>query len=147
MYNAGRPEKRTPPQYSVLRITHLVIGILVLTAFSISGLYLRYTAPSIYLGDEVSHMMFRANHIYILMAGMVSIVLGRYATQAENKYARMMQSLGLGLIMAASGVLIYAFTLEPALGSMERPRTAMGIQLLALGTLLHVLSGLLEKRA
>jgi hypothetical protein len=50
------------------------------------------------------------------------------------------------LILAASGTLIYAFTLEPALGSMQRGRTAIGVQMLALGTLLHVLSGFPGRR-
>jgi hypothetical protein len=52
----------------------------------------------------------------------------------------------MGLMMVASAVLIYAFTIEPMLGSMERPRTHIGIFLLAAGTLLHVLSGIPGKR-
>jgi hypothetical protein len=53
-----------------------------------------------------------------------------------------MQSLGLATMMAASGVLIYAFLTEPALGSFERIRTQVGVMLLTLGTALHVFSGL-----
>jgi hypothetical protein len=132
---------------SVLQRGHLAIGVIVLAAFVVSGLYLRYKAPSIYLGDEVSHMMFRANHIYILMAGLVSISIGRYVTPVESKFGKTMQSIGLGLILAASGVLVYAFTLEPALGSMQRDRTTIGVVMLAAGTVLHVLSGFGGKKA
>jgi hypothetical protein len=112
----------------------------------LSGLYLRDKAPSVYLSDEVSHMMFRTNHIYILMAGIANVAIGRYVVMLKDKGGRWMQSFGMGLMMVASGVLIYAFTLEPLLGSMERPRTMLGVFLLAGGTLLHVLSGVFSSR-
>jgi hypothetical protein len=129
-------------QHTILKRAHLIVGWLTLAAFAVSGIYLRVTAPAIYLNDQVSHMMFVANHIYILMAGIANVAIGRYVVEAKDFRARGMQSLGMGLMMAASGVLIYAFALEPMLGSMERPRTALGIFLLAGGTLLHVLSGI-----
>jgi len=129
-------------QQKVLKRAHLTVGWLTLAAFAASGMYLRDTAPGIYLSDQVSHMMFVANHIYILMAGIANVAIGRYVVEATDFRARWMQGLGMGLMMAASGVLIYAFTLEPMLGSMERPRTALGVYLLAAGTLLHVLSGI-----
>jgi hypothetical protein len=110
--------------------------------FAASGIYLRDKAPSIYLGDEVSHMMFLANHIYILMAGLANVAIGRYVVPVADKNGRLMQSLGLATMMAASGVLIYAFLAEPALGSFERLRTQAGVILLALGTALHVFSGI-----
>ncbi len=109
-------------------------------------MYLRVKAPSIYVTDEVSHMMFRANHIYILMAGIANVAIGRYVVEATDFRARWLQSLGMGLMMAASVVLIYAFTLEPLLGSMDRPRTSIGIFLLAGGTLMHMLSGVFRTR-
>ncbi len=89
-------------------------------------------------------MMFRANHIYILMAGIANVAIGRYVVEATDFRGRWLQSFGLGLMMVASGLLIYAFTLEPLLGSLDRPRTSLGVFLLAGGTLLHMLSGLLK---
>jgi hypothetical protein len=91
-------------------------------------------------------MMFIANHIYILMAGLVNVALGRYAVQAQSKPGQLMQSIGLGAITVASILLMYAFTLEPMLGSMDRPRTHIGVVLLAIGTLLHVLSGIPDRK-
>jgi hypothetical protein len=127
---------------NTLKRAHLTVGWITLAIFAASGWYLRVQAPSVYLGDEVSHMMFRANHIYILMAGIANVAIGRYVVPMKNSSGRWMQSFGMGLMMAASAVLIYAFTLEPLLGSMERPRTELGVFLLAGGTLLHVLSSL-----
>ena len=51
----------------------------------------------------------------------------------------------MGLMMAGSVVLIYAFTLEPMLGSMDRPRTQIGVFLLTGGTVAHILSGWTEE--
>jgi hypothetical protein len=125
-----------------MRRAHQIIGGLTLAVFAASGIYLRDKAPSIYLGDEVSHMMFLTNHIYILMAGLANVAIGRYVVRVEDKNGRLMQSLGLATMMAASGVLIYAFLTEPALGSFERVRTQVGVILLTLGTALHVFSGI-----
>jgi ABC-type transport system involved in cytochrome c biogenesis permease subunit len=134
------------PNQKILKRAHFTVGWLTLAAFAASGVYLRVKAPSIYLGDEVSHMMFRANHIYILMAGIANVAIGRYVVEAKDVRARWMQSMGMGLMLASSALFIYAFTLEPMLGSMERPRTTLAVFLLAGGTLLHVLSGILDKK-
>ena len=139
--------KKTPiknPNPHVLKYSHLAVGWITLAVFAWSGMYLRYTAPSVYREDNVSHMMFVANHIYILMAGLANITIGRYVVGAKGQLGKVLQSLGMGMMMAASGVLIYAFTLEPMLGSMDRPRTQIGVVMLAGGVLAHVLSGLRE---
>ena len=125
----------------VLKNAHLAIGGLTFVAFCWSGLYLRYTAESVYLGDHVSRMMFVANHIYILMAALANIAVGRYVTPLKNPIGKTLQTLGLGLMMAGSIVLVYAFTIEPMLGSMERPRSYFGVIALAAGVLAHGLSG------
>ena len=132
----------TKPTYSAMRRAHQIIGGVTLAVFAASGIYVRVKAPSIYLGDEVSHIMFIANHIYILMAGLANVAIGRYAVPVEDKNGRLMQSLGLASMMAASGMLVYAFLTEPALGSFERVRTQIGVMLLTLGTALHVFSGI-----
>jgi hypothetical protein len=131
---------------SILKGAHLTVGWLALGIFALSGVYLRVKAPSVYLGDELSHMMFIANHIYILMAGIANVAIGRYITPLENKLGKQLQTLGMGLMMAGSVVLIYAFTLEPMLGSMDRPRTHIGIFLLAGGMVAHMLSGMPEEK-
>ena len=129
-------------QTPVLKYAHLAVGWLALAAFVWSGLYLRYTAPSVYLGDQVSRMMFVANHVYILLAGLANITIGRYVTPLGNQIGKGMQSLGMALMMVGTVVLIYAFTIEPMLGSMDRPRTQLGIFFLVGGVLSHLMSGL-----
>ena len=130
------------PTYSAMRRAHQIIGGVTLAVFAVSGIYLRVKAPSIYLGDEVSHMMFIANHIYILMAGLANVAIGRYVMPVEDKNGKLMQSVGLATMMAGSGMLIYAFLTEPSLGSFERVRTQVGVILLTIGTAFHVFSGL-----
>ncbi len=131
---------------SILKKAHLIVGWLTLAIFAASGVYLREKAPSVYLGDEVSHMMFIANYIYIFMAGLANLAIGRYISPLENKVGKQLQTLGMGLMMAGSVVLIYAFTIEPMLGSMDRPRTDIGIYLLAGGIAAHMLSGWPEEK-
>ena len=129
-------------QGAALGRTHLVVGAATLAAFIAAGLYLRYNAPALYRGNEASHMMFRANFIYILMTGMAHLALGRYVTSVEEQYGRMMQLIGTLSMTAASAVLIYAYTVEPMLGGFERPRTVLGVRMLAFGVVLHLLSSL-----
>ena len=97
---------------NVLRRGHLTIGWTVLLLFAASGVYLRVKAPSVYLGDEVSHMMFRANHIYILMAGIANVAIGRYVVPVEDKRGKLMQSIAMAAMTISSVLLVFAFTID-----------------------------------
>ena len=51
-----------------MRFLHLVVGGIVFVVFLSTGGYMQNRFPGIYHGNEAIRMMFRANHIYILLA-------------------------------------------------------------------------------
>jgi hypothetical protein len=86
-------------------------------------------------------MLYRSRHIYILLSAMLHLGVGSYFTYRLQTAQRTMQLLGSLLITIASALFVYAFFYEPNLTGLYTPISRKGIFLTAIGTLLHVLSG------
>lgn len=122
----------------MLKKFHIILGIIILVTFSISGLYMRLSFPTLYKGNEAIHMMFRANHIYILFVGLINVSLGTYSFTYEEKLKKVRQLLGSSFIAISSILFTLAFFTEPIQGSFIRKFTSLAILLVAVGTLLHL---------
>lgn len=119
----------------MLKRVHLITGIVALIMFSISGIYMTINFPAIYQGNEAIHMMFRANHIYILFIGLINFILGSLLIRDEQLQWRAI--LGSTLLIMASLLFIIAFFIEPLKGNFIRSFTSLAILLTAVGTLFH----------
>ncbi|MGH2566714.1 MAG: hypothetical protein ACRDGA_00120 [Bacteroidota bacterium] len=53
--------------------SHIVIGIATVVVFLGTGLYMRLNFPDLYESNEAIRYLFRANHLYILFAGLLNI--------------------------------------------------------------------------
>jgi Na+/melibiose symporter-like transporter len=125
-----------------MRFLHLIVGGIAFVVFLSTGGYMQNRFPDIYQGNEVIRMMFRANHVYILLAALLNLGIGCYLVVRAAGWRRRLQWLGSLLILICTGLLVAAFYQEPMRGSFERPLTTGGIFFLFLGTLLHALSSL-----
>src|SRR6185295_2599350 len=86
---------------------HMMVGLLTLTAFIASGVYLRLHATELAEGSPAVRIAFRSNHNYLLMSGLINLVLGLYAGPfARRRPVRMLAS---GLVLAAPLLLAMAF--------------------------------------
>jgi len=130
-----------------MRFLHLVVGGVAFVIFLSTGGYMQNRFPDIYHGNEAIRMMFRANHIYILLAALLNLGMGCYLVARAAGWRRRLQWLGSLLILACTGLLVAAFYQEPIRGSFERPLTTAGIFFLFLGTLFHALSSLPPRKA
>ena len=117
---------------------HLVVGVLTVLVFLATGRYMRIGFPELYEGNEVLRYLYRANHIYILCAGLLNLVLGVYVTMSERAWVQRSQVLGSLLILIAPVLLIAAFFVETTEALPSRPLTALGLQGLFGGSLLHL---------
>ena len=125
-----------------MRFLHLVVGGIVFVVFLSTGGYMQNRFPGIYHGNEAIRMMFRANHIYILLAALLNLGMGCYLVARAAGWRRRLQWLGSLLILVCTGLLVAAFYQEPMRGSFERPLTVAGIFFLFVGTTLHLISSL-----
>ena len=117
---------------------HRLVGILTVAVFLITGIYMKINFPGLYAHNEAIRFMFRANHIYILLSGLLNIAIGTYFIFTPKKWMKNLQFGGSSLLLIAPVLLVSAFFLEPQAASRERPLTSYGIFVLALGTVCHV---------
>ena len=122
---------------------HLVFGLVVVIVFLLTGQYMEYVHNR--LLPDGTRMLYRSRHIYLLLAGLLNLVIGTYFVPQPRGWRRTLQLLGSILIILAPGLLLAGFFSEPRRGPNETRVAAFGIFAVALGTLLHVLSGLRGK--
>ncbi len=106
---------------------HIFIGLLTISAFLLTGLYMRLNFPDAYHQNEVARMMFRANHVYLLFSGLLNLGIGVFFIAAVKPIGRRCQFWASVLLLTAPVLLGLAFWAETGDGSFERPLTFLGI--------------------
>jgi Na+-driven multidrug efflux pump len=125
-----------------MKLLHLIIGIVVVIIFLLTGQYLRFYYPHMEEVNDGMRMLFRSRHIYLLLAGLLNICVGTYFSYRRERWRRALQVTGSVLLLVPPFVLLAAFFYEPGLPNLQRMFTLPAIQALLAGTLLHLLSGL-----
>jgi hypothetical protein len=116
-----------------LRTPLLLAGIVGFAAFLATGLYMARHFPGAYATGEEIRYMYRANHVYVLLASLVNIALGCYWPGPRAGWRGKLALAGGWLVLAALAVLLAAFFVEPPRGSPERGLTFLGVLLTLLG--------------
>src|SRR5262245_61452920 len=116
-----------------MKATHLLIGVLGVVVFLATGLYMRMNFPELYAGNEALRYMYRANHVYILLASLVNLALGTYLVTADSGWRTVVSRIGSVLAILSPIVLCYAFFAEVPKASPERLVTAIGVLFVAVG--------------
>ncbi|HEY8186182.1 MAG TPA: hypothetical protein VIF64_08940 [Pyrinomonadaceae bacterium] len=119
---------------------HMVFGLAVVLVFLLTGQYMEYVHNR--LLPDGTRMLYRSRHIYILLAGLLNLIIGTYFFPQPTPKRRLLQMLGSILIILSPGLSLVAFFSEPQRGPNQTMVGAFGIFAVALGTLLHVLSGI-----
>lgn len=117
---------------------HLILGFAVFGVFLCTGLYMRANFPGLYHGNEAIHYMYRANHIYILLSGLLNIIVGVYSSPSPQRWKANLQRLGSLLFLLGPAILVFAFFYEASRGGPERPVTLIGVLCLFTGTACHL---------
>lgn len=107
-------------------------------------MYMRRHFPGIYAGNEAARMMFRANHIYLLLAAVANLGIGAYVVAHPRGWRRFVQIAASGLVVLGTTLLAAAFFWEPVTASFARVWTFRGVVLLLAGTVGHLASVLVE---
>jgi hypothetical protein len=130
-----------------VRGLHLLIGLLALLAFLITGQFIRHHQPPTPQLDDALRLLLRSRHIYILASALVNLMLGLYL-ESKPGWRGVTQAAGSCMAMASPLFLILAFAAEPAQGFQpEMFRSSAGLYLLFLGSMLHLITGSRSKEA
>lgn len=129
-----------------LKRIHQGMGLVTVAVFLATGLYMRWRFPGLYEGNEVIRYLFRANHIYLLLAGLLNVALGLYLSLHPARWRGRLQRAGSVLLLMAPVLLLAAFFAEPPVPAPERPLTAAGIFATGIGMLCHLIATLYPTR-
>jgi hypothetical protein len=120
-----------------VRLAALAVGGAGLLAFLATGLYMATHFPAAYAAGEEIRYMYRANHIYVLLASLVCLTFGLYWGGARPGWRGKLALVGACLVLAASAALVCAFFVEPPHGTPDRPITFFGVLFALVGVLLQ----------
>jgi len=125
---------------------HLITGLLLATIFIASGIYLRLLFEQETGTENIGfHMLYRANHVHLLTAALVNLLLIANLRSPLVRWQYLLQRLASFAVLTGSVLIVTAFLLEPQHLTLNRPFTLSGIVTLAAGVLVLLLANL--KRA
>lgn len=123
---------------------HLIYGLLLLAVFLLTGQYMdRFHEHLRYMPDG-PRMLYRTRHIFILLSGLLHLGIGAYFSYRLQTWRRVLQYLGSTLITIPPVLFTIGFFYEPHLQGLFAPFSKCGIIMIAVGALLHVVSGVKE---
>src|SRR5690242_18316476 len=120
---------------------HLIVGVLTLIMFIITGQYLSRAYPNMVGVSDGLRMLLRSRHLYIMLAGAVNAALGLYLTRQARGWRLVVQRLGSALLLVAPVLLIVAFFIEAPRGNLNAPLAPFGLYAVFGGIALHLISG------
>ena len=123
-----------------LRYAHPVIGVAGLLTFLYTGRYMLRHFPVAYRDHQEIRFLYRANHLYIMFASVLNLVLGRSVRiEASGRWRGTLMPVSSVAILLAVPVLIAAFYLEPPLAGTIRRTTLLGCVLVFAGGVLRAI--------
>ena len=123
---------------------HLIFGFVVLVVFLLTGQYMDRFHEHLKYTPDGPRMLYRTRHIFILMSGLLHLGLGSYFFARAQTWRRALQMLGSLLITIAPVLFTIGFFYEPYLQGLHAPLSKIGVIIMAVGALLHVVSGAKE---
>lgn len=116
-----------------IKTVHHFAGLLFLLLFAISGQYLKHVFTPEHQNDIAVRMMQRANHIYILLAGLLNLMAAMLGEiEARQRWQKFLLALGSILLLASPHLYGLAFLYEYH-GDLNNRRLALTGTEFALG--------------
>ncbi|RRJ83649.1 hypothetical protein [Aestuariirhabdus litorea] len=113
---------------------HLWVGAMGVLLFLVSGAYMNSNFPDLYGGNMMVRMMYRANHVYLLLGSLVNLGLAMVTLAPLLGAWRWVRGGASLLLVVGNLLLLFAFWWEPAAQRIDRPLTFWGLILLMAGT-------------
>ena len=123
---------------------HLIFGLAMLVTFLLTGQYMDRFHEHLRNMADGPRMLYRTRHIFILFSGLLHLGIGTYFRYRLDAQRRILQIVGSLLATVASVLFIIAFFYEPHLTHLYAPLSKAGVIMIAIGALLHAVSGIKE---
>ena len=123
-----------------IKLLHNLTAGISFIVFLASGLYMMTNFPGIDKSNEVIKYVYKASHIYLLLASLLNMILGGYFESNNKRVDKIFQVIGSVLIISSTLMLIFAFFHEPGNLAAGRQITVTAIVLIFFGSLFHWIS-------
>lgn len=120
------------------KTVHRRAGLVIIVVFVATGIWMKAGFPGIDPPGHLVRALFRANHVYLLAAGLLNVAIGLYGVGNPGPARYRMQVTGSWLLLIAPLILFAAFVIDPPRETAHRYLTSVGVLLLFAGTMLHV---------
>lgn len=124
-----------------LRWVHLAVGLIVFYIFTVTGSYMRADFPDKEAIPPEFRMLMRSRHIYILFSALIHLGVGTYFRLNQTIPQRVIQIAGSVMLVASSGLLIWAFVTETYALQHFSDISRYGIYTSLAGVGLHLIGG------
>jgi hypothetical protein len=121
---------------------HLTIGLLLFTAFCITGRMMRLDFPDKDLIPPDLRLLMRSRHIYILFNSLIWLSVGVYLHISPQIWRRALQYSGSLLLLLSAGFLLWGWYVESYQLQHFSNVSREGIYLSLAGVGLHLISGI-----
>ena len=126
-----------------MRRAHLIVGLLGIVAFLLTGQAMARHNPAMQSLSHEVRLMFLSRHVYLMGAAVTNLVLGLYLRMQPSVWRRRVQLVGSALILLSVFLLLAAFFKEPAFGVAGRSALSLvGPVAMFFGAALHVVASL-----
>ena len=124
-----------------MRRLHLVVGIITVTAFLLSGQLMDHHAPPLSELSDATRLLYRSRHLYVLAGGLVNLMLGLYLQRRSTGWRATTQTVGSSMLLVSPVLQTVAFLVEPQAGFKEQMWWSNGgLYLLFGGCMAHAAS-------
>lgn len=123
-----------------MRRIHLLVGLLSVVAFLITGFLMSVHVPALSECDPELRLLYRSRHVYLMFAGAANVLLGLYLDESSSK-ARLLRRAASVLLLLSPALALFAFAHDPKAGTLANARPGtLGVFAAFGGTMLFLLA-------
>ena len=125
---------------NALRRIHLILGLLTIVAFVLTGQYMDRVHDHLRLMDPTPRWLFRSGHIYLLFSGLLNCLLGVAKAFKPDPWRKGLAGIGSLALLTTPPLFLIGFFREPWIGGFDRPFARQAIYLSLAGVLFYMLA-------
>lgn len=104
-----------------MRRVHLLVGLLSIVAFLITGFLMSVHVPALAESDPELRLLYRSRHVYLMFAGAANVLLGLYLDDSPRK-GRFLRRAASALLLVAPALALFAFAHDTKTGALANAR-------------------------
>ncbi len=125
---------------------HFIVGLLMFIVFVTTGKFMRIDFPDKDIIPQDLRLLMRSRHIYILFNALIHLALGVYLQIRPAAWQKAFQYSGSLLLIASSGLLLWAFITETYQLQHFSDISRFGIYTSLAGVGFHLIGGFSRNR-